>query len=114
MFLRTITIKGGTRLYFYESYFKNGKTKQRYLENLGRLDELQKQFVDPVSHFKRIAMEHTIEKKASLKTSITINLASSLDIKEDNFKNVGYVVLKELYKQLELDKLWKNILKNFH
>ena len=26
MFLRTITIKGITRLYFYESYYENGKT----------------------------------------------------------------------------------------
>ena len=42
MFLRTITIKGVTRLYFYESYYENGKTKQRCIENLGRLDELQK------------------------------------------------------------------------
>lgn len=111
MFLRTITIKGVTRLYFYESYYKNGKTKQKCLENLGRLDELQKQFADPVSHFKRVAEERTIEKKTSMKTSVTIDPASSMDIKEDNLKNVGYVVLKELYKQLELDKFWKNILK---
>ena len=40
MFLRTITIKGVTRLYFYESYYQNGKTKQKCIENLGRLDEL--------------------------------------------------------------------------
>lgn len=111
MFLRTITIKGVTRLYFYESYYKDGKTKQKCVENLGRLDELRKQFADPVSHFKKIAEERTIQKQSSLKTSVTINLASSMDIKEDNLKNIGYVILKELYKQLELDKFWKNILK---
>lgn len=33
MFLRTITIKGITRLYFYESYYENGKTKQKCVEN---------------------------------------------------------------------------------
>lgn len=111
MFLRTITIKGVTRLYFYESYYKDGKTKQKCVENLGRLDELRKQFTDPVSHFKMVAEERTIQKQYSLKTSVTINLASSMDIKEDNLKNIGYVILKELYKQLELDKFWKNILK---
>lgn len=34
-----------------------------------------------------------------------------MDIGEDNLKNVGYVILKELYKQLELDKFWKQVLK---
>ncbi len=49
MFLRSITIKGVTRLYFYESYYENGRTKQKCIESLGRLDELQKRFDDPVS-----------------------------------------------------------------
>lgn len=34
-----------------------------------------------------------------------------MDTDEDNLKNVGYTVLKELYKQLELDKFWKGIQK---
>ena len=59
MFLRSITIKGVTRLYFYESYYENGRTKQKCIENLGRLDELQKRFDDPVSHFKKVAEEKT-------------------------------------------------------
>ena len=59
VFLRTITIKGITRLYFYESYYENGKTKQKCIENPGRLDELKKQFYDPVSHFKKIATQWT-------------------------------------------------------
>ena len=46
-----------------------------------------------------------------MKTSFTLDLASVMDINEDNPKNIGYVVLKELYKQLELDKFWKNIQK---
>ena len=40
MFLRSITVKGVTRLYFYESYFDNGKTRQKCIENLGRLGSL--------------------------------------------------------------------------
>lgn len=111
MFLRTITIKGVTRLYFYESYYENGKTKQRCIENLGRLDELQKQFDDPVSHFKKVAEERTSEQRASRNTSVTIDLTSTMDTREDNLKNIGYAVLKELYKQLELDKFWRNVRK---
>lgn len=111
MFLRTITIKGVTRLYFYESYYENGKTKQKCLENLGRLDELEKQFADPVSYFKKIAEERTNEQKASRNASVMIDLTSAMDTKEDNLKNIGYAVLKNLYKQLELDRFWKNIQK---
>lgn len=110
MFLRCITIKGVTRLYFYESYFQNGKTKQKCVESLGRLDELQKQFPDPVTHFKKIAKERTDEAKDSQTATISIDMNESLEIGDDDVKNVGYVVLKELYKQLELDKFWKNIL----
>lgn len=111
MFLRTITIKGVTRLYFYESYFENGKTRQKCIESLGRLDELDKQFDDPVSHFRKLAEERTAEQKAAGKTSVPIDTTQTMDVSEDNLKNVGYAVLKELYKQLELDRFWKNILK---
>lgn len=111
MYLKVITKKGVSRLYLYESYYKNGKANQRCIESLGRLDELQKQFVDPVSHFKKIAQERTDEKKNSRKTIVSIDLSSAMDINEDSLKNVGYSVLKTLYKQLELDKFWKNIRK---
>lgn len=107
MFLRTITIKDVSRLYFYESYYEDGKTKQRCVESIGRLDELQKQFSDPVSHFKQMAEDRTREKKACSKTSVPIDLDSSMGTGEDNLKNVGYSIIKILYKQLELDKFWK-------
>lgn len=111
MYLKIITKKGISRLYLYESYYKNGKPNQRCIESLGRLDALQKQFDDPISHFKKIAEDRTREKKISRKASVSIDLSSSLEIGGDNLKNVGYVVLKELYKQLELDKFWKQILR---
>lgn len=111
MYLKVITKKGVSRLYLYESYYKNDKANQRCIESLGRLDELQKQFVDPVSHFKKIVQERTDEKENSRKTTVSIDLSSAMDINEDNLKNVGYTVLKALYKQLELDKFWKNIQK---
>lgn len=111
MFLKVITKKGVQRLYLYESYYKNGKPTQRCIESLGRLDELKKQFDDPLSHFKKIAEQRTQEKRASRTASLSIDLATSMNTDEHNLKNVGYAVLKELYKQLELDKFWKGIQK---
>ena len=111
MYLKVITKKGISRLYLYESYYKNGKANQRCIESLGRLDELQKRFDDPVSHFKKVAEQKTAEQNTSRKTSVPIDLSSTMSTSEDNLKNVGYAVLKDLYKQLELDKFWKLILR---
>lgn len=90
---------------------ENGRTKQKCIENLGRLDELQKRFDDPVSHFKKVAEEKNAEQNTSRKTSVPIDLSSTMSTSEDNLRNVGYAVLKDLYKQLELDKFWKLVLR---
>jgi len=115
MFLKTITIKGITRLYFYESYYEpskikgeKGRIRQRSLENLGSLSELKKLYDDPIKHFTEIARQRSIKQKESLQASITIDLNSAISENEDCVKNVGYGIIKDIYKQLELDKFWKN------
>ncbi len=114
MFLKVIQKNGVSRLYFYESVYLNGKTSQRCLESLGRLDELQKRYRDPVAHFKRVAEERSAEQKAESQALIPVDTAQSLDIAESNLKNVGYAILRDLYKQLELDKFWKKIREKAH
>ena len=107
MYLKSITIKGITRLYFYESFYENGKVKQRMVESLGRLDELQKLYDDPVSHFKKVGRLRTQEKKDSLTATVSIDLSAAMNDHEDDLKNVGYGILKLLYKELELDRFWR-------
>ena len=107
MFLKPITKKNVTRLYFYESYYKDGKVKQRMLEPIGRLDVLEKTYDDPIAHFKRVADERTEEKKGSKTIPITIDTDSVMEIGEDSLKNAGYGIIKELYLELELDKFWR-------
>ena len=97
MFLKPITKNNVTRLYFYESYYKDGKAKQRMVEPIGRLDELKKTYDDPVAHFKRVAEERSDAKKESKTISISIDVDSVLEIGEDDLKNVGYGIIKELY-----------------
>lgn len=77
------------------------------VEALGRLDELQKIYPDPVAHFKNVAKERSAKKKNEKEQSITIDMTSSLEIGEDNLKNVGYGIFKQLYLDLELDRFWK-------
>lgn len=106
MYLKTITIKGITRLYLYESFYTNKKTTSRLVETLGCLDELRKIYPDPITHFKNIAIERTSEKKQQKNMSFTIDTSSKLKKGEDNLINVGYGIIKQLYCDLELDKFW--------
>ena len=96
------------RLYFYESTYNADKKKNVYrmIEPLGSLSELQKIYPDPIAHFKEVAKQRTEETKKATSTNISIDLDEALDINEHNLYNVGYGVLKELYKELELDKFW--------
>ena len=107
MFMKPVTINNVTRLYFYESYYKDGKVRQRMIEPIGRLDDLKKEHNDPITHFKKVAKERTVEKAENKTMSIAIDLSSSLEINKENLKNVGYGIIKELYLELELDKFWR-------
>lgn len=108
MYLKQISKNGITRLYFYESFYTSDKkTSSRMVEALGRLDELQKIYPDPIAHFKHIAKVQSNAKKMEKKQSIVIDTNRPLKMEEDNLKNVGYGIVKELYLQLELDQFWK-------
>lgn len=114
MFLKTINKKGISRLYFYESYYEpakvkgaKGRTRQRMLESLGSLDELKKLYDDPIAHFSAVAKQRSQDLKNSSQASISIDLSSTMDEHHNSVKNVGYGIIKELYKQLELDQFWK-------
>ncbi len=118
MYLKTITKKGITRLYFYESYYEppatkggKAKVKQRLVESLGTLDDLKESWPDPVAHFKAVAASRSREQKEENSVSITIDMSTSMSEGEDSLKNVGYGIIKALYKQLELDRFWKKFSK---
>ncbi|MEN6382620.1 MAG: hypothetical protein ABFC86_05080, partial [Rectinema sp.] len=54
---------GRTLLEIVEAYRQNGKPKQRMIQKLGYLDELEKIYPDPIAHFKEVAKQMTLEKK---------------------------------------------------
>ena len=112
MHVKTITAKGVSRLYIYETYYDKDpatgkpRVRSKMIESLGRLDDLKKIYDDPVAHFKAVCEQRTLEKKKNRSLSLTIDLDAPMEVREDNLKNVGYGILKELYKELELDKFW--------
>lgn len=74
MYVKKSRSSGRIYLSFVEGYRKDGKVKQRTIEKIGWLDELEKYYDDPVEHFRKIARERTdkrADKKADEKADQT-------------------------------------------
>lgn len=103
---RTLNRQGRTFLSFVQGYRdENGKSKQKTIENIGFLDVLEKEYEDPISHFKEIAKQRNNEEINEL----TIKNLNSKKIElNSKTKNLGYVLLKKIYKELGIDEVLNN------
>ena len=108
MFLRQTKKLKGTYLAIVENVYDSSlkKNRQRTVQGIGYLEDLKTQFDDPVAFFSKKAADLSCEKKACSTATVTIDRNSVLEDQEDNSLNVGYAILKQLYKDLELDKFW--------
>ena len=109
MFLRQNHDKktGRTYLLIVESYREKGRKNPsaRVVRSLGYLDELEKEFTDPVAHFKALAREMTAENKPE---TIEINLNEQLELNAVGRMNLGYAVIVKLFYELELHTFFQN------
>lgn len=108
MYLRKIKRPKGIYLAIQESYY-DSSTKQsrtRTIQSLGYVDALKSEYDDPIAFFTQKALEMTEEKKSKKTINIKIESHAKMDLGTDDVRNIGYGVLKELYKRLELDKFW--------
>ena len=105
---------GRVFLQISESYRDaNGKVKRRTTKPLGYLDELEKQYDDPIAFFKLQAQEMTRQKnEEQAAVNISIHPASRLqkhdELNGSNRKNLGYAALSSIYHQLEIDYFLNN------
>ena len=92
--------KGKIYLSFVQGYRdEHGKVKQRTIQKLGYLDDLKKEFKDPISHFKEIAKQKTKDEV----TEYTIkNLNTKIIDDGDSVKNLGYIIFKKIYNELNI------------
>ena len=90
---------------------KDGKTKQVTVEKIGDWEELIKLYDDPIKHFNDIADER--EKKLLLENQDSLVFSLNEEL-EDNIKpnNIGYIFLKKIYNELELNDFFKEKQKN--
>lgn len=110
MYLRKIQRPKGIYLAIQESVYDSSSKQSRTktIQSLGYIDDLKKEFPDPVSHFEQVVAQKNEERKANASRCISIDTSTSLKKSEHNLKNVGYSIFKQLYKALKLDLFWKN------
>jgi hypothetical protein len=76
---------------------------------LGYVDELEKQYGDPIAHFKTVVAEmNRQEREGKPPASITFDRDKRLAFGEDNRKNIGYTALSKLYHALDLHTFFSN------
>lgn len=106
MFLKQSGCNGRIYLSFVQGYRINGKVKHKTVEKIGYLDELEKIYADPISHFKAVANERTLaEPKIQ---SIEINTSQLLEDNTSNRKNLGYAIPKCIYSTLGIHNFFQN------
>ena len=106
MFLKQSKSWKGTYLSFVQGYRENNKVKHKTIEKLGYLEDLRKEFPDPISHFKKIASEKATNEINELLIK-NINTKKLNDNSHE--KNAGYLILKKMYRDLELSTLFQRI-----
>jgi len=108
MYLRQIRRPQGIYLAIQESYYDSSKkqSRTRTIQSIGYLDNLKKEYDDPIAYFSKKAADMTIEKKKEKSKAITIDTSEKMHAQTDDILNVGYGILKQIYKELEIDRFW--------
>ena len=85
------------------------RVRTKTIQSLGYLDVLQKEYSDPVAHFKQVVEQMNQQSKTE-KQPLTIRLDPYERLKTGQvyYKNLGYAPLSLLYHELGLDVFFRN------
>ena len=108
MFLRLSGKKNGRKyLQIVHGYRdEQGKPKAKVIQSLGYLDNLKKEYADPIAHFKEVARNMETERQNS--TKYTIEVCADAKIEGCQRKNYGHIIFSRIYHELELDRFFNN------
>lgn len=90
------------------------KVRHKTIKSLGYLEELQKEYKDPVAHFRSVVEE--MNKKAAIEEQpvlISFDPEETLTENQANRKNIGYAALSKLYHELSLNTFFYNNSRSF-
>jgi transposase len=110
MYLKKTKQKDG-RLYLSiaDGYYdpQKGYTRTVNIEKIGYLEDLLKQYDDPIAHFKDVVAQKNAEKKSS-KQQHRYDYDPGETFDGDNSKNIGYAALSYIYHELEIDTFFNS------
>lgn len=106
MFLKKSISNGRVFLSFVQGYRENGKVKHKTIEKIGYLDELEKEYDDPIAHFKSVAKERNLATPYERKLEVSLN--QRLADNASSRKNLGYVIPKRIYSLLGIHTFLQN------
>lgn len=100
---------GRTHLAIVQGYRDvDGKNKHKTVKTVGYLDELQKQYQDPIAHFSAMAKQMDSERLSASHITIKIETTAQLARNGTNRKNYGHLVFSKIYHELEIDRFLDN------
>jgi transposase len=102
MYVKKNSCKNGrVLLTFTHGFRENGKLKQKNIETLGYLDDLEKRYKDPIAHFREIARQRTAEKARETEPiQLVLDPKAEIATYEIGLKNLGYAILEKIYHEL--------------
>ena len=108
---KTPSAQGRIRLSIVDNYYDKQKkcSRQKTIESIGFLDELEKIYEDPISHFqKRVELLNQQKKEKQAPINFTFYDSDRLCIGYNLRKNFGYVAFSKIYHELKLDTFFNN------
>ena len=112
MFLRRAFNKKTGRTYlsiihgYWDPVAKQSRTST--VRKIGYVDELQKDYEDPVAHFEKVTAELDQERRENKNITVSVDMDERVDRSAANRKNYGHVVFSKIYHELEIDRFLKN------
>jgi transposase len=113
MFLKSSTSKktGRTHLSICRGYHdkERGHTRTITIKSLGYLDKLEKEYDDPIAHFKAVCEEMNAKEEAE-KSEYTITFRKNKKLAKNSStrKNFGYIVPMKIFYELGIDRFLLN------
>ena len=108
--LGTQNLKKGIYLTIENKYWDKEKKRPgtKHYKSLGYLHDLQKEYPDPIAHFKEVVAQMNAEEKEINKLTLEIDMNEKLPDETHTRYNMGYAVIMNIYHALELDRFFNN------
>ena len=108
---KTPNAHGRIRLSIVDTYYDKTKkcSRQKTVESIGWLDELEKQYDDPIAYFtKRVAELNKEKQEKQAPIHFTFYDSDRLSVGDNLRKNFGYAALSRIYHELGIHTFLTN------